>query len=147
MGGAGGCPSSGNLAAVPLWFGKLRLFPFPGAELPGAAGAKGEPAGRWRTRRWFCDISSFSVTSDGTVPVTKEDGKLENGRSPVSAPSALGCDDAERAYRVLLPPPGPDLMDGSGTGTGTGKSAPPPPPFGTSHFRMGPPPPFHHMTG
>ncbi|XP_035270571.1 phosphatase and actin regulator 1 [Anguilla anguilla] len=56
---------------------------------------------------------------DGTVPVTKEDGKLENGRAPASPSGTLECEDAERAYRVLLPPPGPQLTDGTGTGTAT----------------------------
>ncbi|KAI1889205.1 hypothetical protein AGOR_G00176720 [Albula goreensis] len=57
---------------------------------------------------------------DGTVPVTKEDGKLENGRSPVSIPSTLECEAAaDRSYQVLLPPSGPELIDGTGTGTAT----------------------------
>ncbi|KAG7488401.1 hypothetical protein MATL_G00034160 [Megalops atlanticus] len=57
---------------------------------------------------------------DGTVPVTKEDGKLENGRSPVSISSTLECDAADRAYQAALP--GLELMDGTGTGTGTAAS-------------------------
>nr|XP_023679405.1 phosphatase and actin regulator 1 isoform X1 [Paramormyrops kingsleyae] len=45
---------------------------------------------------------------DGTIPVTKEDGKLENGQSPIATASPLDCD----AYQVLSCP---ELMDGTGT--------------------------------
>ncbi|MBN3298961.1 PHAR1 regulator, partial [Amia calva] len=58
----------------------------------------------------FCDVSSFSVTSDGTIPVTKEDGKLENGQSPVSSSNTLESEAEDRTYEVL---PRPELMDGT----------------------------------
>ncbi|KAG9348084.1 hypothetical protein JZ751_004109 [Albula glossodonta] len=68
-----------------------------------------------RAGRWLAEADT-----DGTVPVTKEDGKLENGRSPVSIPSTLECEAAaDRSYQVLLPPSGPELIDGTGTGTAT----------------------------
>lgn len=53
--------------------------------------------------------SALSAASDGTIPLTKEDGKLENGQSPIATASPLDCD----AYQVL---PCPELMDGTGTG-------------------------------
>ncbi|XP_066579196.1 phosphatase and actin regulator 1 isoform X4 [Amia ocellicauda] len=47
---------------------------------------------------------------DGTIPVTKEDGKLENGQSPVSSSNTLESEAEDRTYEVL---PRPELMDGT----------------------------------
>uniref|UniRef100_W5N697 Phosphatase and actin regulator n=1 Tax=Lepisosteus oculatus TaxID=7918 RepID=W5N697_LEPOC len=49
---------------------------------------------------------------DGTIPVTKEDGKLENGQSPVSMSNTLESEAEDHTYEVL---PTPELMDGTGS--------------------------------
>ncbi|KPP64577.1 phosphatase and actin regulator 1-like [Scleropages formosus] len=47
---------------------------------------------------------------DGTIPLPKDEGKFENGRSPVS--STLERDGIDRTCQVL---PSPELMEGTGT--------------------------------
>ncbi|XP_036375253.1 phosphatase and actin regulator 1-like isoform X2 [Megalops cyprinoides] len=49
---------------------------------------------------------------DGTIPVTKEEGKMENGQTPAPLSGALECDTSDHAFRVL---PNSDLMDGTAT--------------------------------
>uniref|UniRef100_A0A8C9SKJ7 Phosphatase and actin regulator n=1 Tax=Scleropages formosus TaxID=113540 RepID=A0A8C9SKJ7_SCLFO len=68
---------------------------------------------------------------DGTIPLPKDEGKFENGRSPVS--STLERDGIDRTCQVL---PSPELMEGTGTDSGqpvklpcmVGKLSPPLPP-------------------
>ncbi|KAG5849868.1 hypothetical protein ANANG_G00076260 [Anguilla anguilla] len=63
------------------------------------------------------EIRVGSSRRDG--PGNKRRREVRNGRAPASLSGTLECEDAERAYRVLLPPPGPQLTDGTGTGTAT----------------------------